>query len=77
MWWKVQGPIIGKPQNVEVMLAATTAVHNYLCHTKDIKYLPGGVIDPFNGNSYWRAGGGNVLQVPCSGLHNHTVNAAQ
>lgn len=82
-WKVVQGPVISNPENVEKMVAATTALHNYLCHTNDATYLPVGAVDAINGNEevgangYWRAGGGNVLpQGPGAGPRNHTVDAA-
>lgn len=76
----MQGPIIGNPENIQCMVAATTVLHNYLCINNDPTYLPAGAADTIygggeGGHGRWRAGPA-LPQAPGTPARNHTMDAA-
>ena len=76
--------MMGKPQNIEIKVAAMTVLHNYLLISNDDTYLPPGTADMINGTreagvlGRWRAAAG-VQQLPQAEptpVRNFTAEAA-
>ena len=67
-WQVMKSAIIGIPDNIETIIAATTVLHNYLLVHNDRTYLPRGAADTIFGEGEgplgnWREGG-ELPQAP-------------
>lgn len=81
-WKVVTGPIIGKVENIETLIAACCVLHNYLLINNDNTYLPPGSVDTISGRGeghpgYWRADEDRWQPAPPTNARNPTIAAAQ
>ena len=80
-WQIMRKTIIGNPDNIEKMIAATTVLHNFLMTTNDKTYLPPGAADTIYGDGEaaagkWRAHDINLPQAPAKAARNYPAQAA-
>lgn len=73
-------PIIGKPENICTIIAATTVLHNFLLITNDRTYLPQGAADTIYGGGEaargnWRAENAGLPQAPPAAARNFPAAA--
>ena len=81
-WQLLRKPILGDPKNIQMAVAATTVLHNYLLISHDRTYLPRGSVDAIFGGGegapgQWRAAGELLHQAPGTIVRNYTMAASQ
>lgn len=80
-WQILKKPIIGKPENIQTLISATTVLHNFLLIQNDRTYLPQGVADTIFGGGEgnrgnWRLGNNDLPQAVATAARNFPARAS-